>query len=60
MSNLCIYQGEFKDGLKVKGIEYFNNDDKYEGLFMNNKPDIRGNIKNERLNKEYEGEIYEN
>jgi hypothetical protein len=29
--DLSIFKGEFKHGYKIKGIEYFNNDDVYEG-----------------------------
>lgn len=55
--DFSIFKGEFKDGAKIKGIEYFNNDDVYEGHYLNDKPNLKGVLKNKRLNKEYDGEF---
>ncbi len=55
--DLSIFKGEFKSGAKIKGIEYFNNDDVYDGDYLNGKPHLKGTLKNSRLKKEYTGQF---
>lgn len=55
--DFSIFKGEFKAGAKIKGIEYFNNDDVYEGHYLNGLPHLKGTLKNTRLKKEYAGEF---
>lgn len=57
--DFSIFKGEFKSGAKIKGIEYFNNDDIYEGHYLNDRPNLKGTVKNQRLKKEYTGEFKE-
>jgi hypothetical protein len=47
--DLSIFKGEFKHGFKIKGIEYFNNNDVYEGQYKNNIPNYKGKLINKRL-----------
>jgi hypothetical protein len=44
--DFSIFKGEFKSGAKIKGIEYFNNDDIYEGHYLNDRPNLKGTVKN--------------